>query len=64
MFLKLKNYLKSVIEESKKIVWPNKKKLIYDSATVVAFLVGTGLAITVIDGGFTKLFQLVLERLG
>lgn len=64
MFSKLKNYLISVVEESKEIVLPNRTKLGYDSATVVVFLVCTGLAVAAIDGGFTKLFQLVLERLG
>lgn len=64
MISKVKNYFISVVEESKKIVWPNKTKLVYDSATVIVFLIATGFIVAAIDGGFTKLFEIALERLG
>ncbi|PIT97569.1 preprotein translocase subunit SecE [Candidatus Berkelbacteria bacterium CG10_big_fil_rev_8_21_14_0_10_41_12] len=59
----LKEYFQSVIAESRKIVWPNRDVLLRDSATVVVFLVVSGLIVAAVDGFFTKLFEYALSKI-
>jgi preprotein translocase subunit SecE len=54
---KIKKFFKDYKSEFKKIVWPEKKDTLRQSGVVVAAIVVAGLAIFVLDTGFSKLFQ-------
>ena len=54
------DYFKSVIAESKAIVWPSKKKVYQDTVVVLLALVLGGAVIAVVDYGLNALLQKAL----
>ena len=54
---KVKKFFKDYKSEFKKIVWPEKQDTLRQSGVVVAAIVVAGLAIFVLDTGFSKFFQ-------
>ena len=56
---KIKKFFKDYKSEFKKIVWPDKKDTLRQSGIVVVALVIAGLAIFLLDTGFSKLFQAI-----
>ena len=54
---KVKKFFKDYKSEFKKIVWPEKKDTLRQSGVVVSAIVVAGIAIFVLDTGFSKLFQ-------
>jgi preprotein translocase subunit SecE len=53
------NYLKQVIAELRKVIWPNRKQMITYTSVVLAFLVFMVTLIGVVDLGLAKLVLLV-----
>ena len=54
---KIKKFFKDYKSEFKKIVWPEKKDTLHQSGVVVAAIVVVGVAVFLLDTGFSKLFQ-------
>jgi preprotein translocase subunit SecE len=52
-------YLKQVVAEMRKVIWPNRKQMISYTAVVLAFLVFMVALIGVVDLGLAKLVLLV-----
>lgn len=57
----LTNYLKSSIEELKKVAWPTRSETIRYSALVVGISVGLALAIGILDFGLTVGLEKLIE---
>ncbi len=53
------NYLKQVVGELRKVIWPNRKQMITYTAVVLAFLVFMVALVAGADYGFAKLVLLV-----
>jgi preprotein translocase subunit SecE len=53
------NYLKQVVAELRKVIWPNRKQMITYTSVVMAFLVFMTALIAGSDFGFAKLVMLV-----
>ncbi|PQM46475.1 Protein translocase subunit SecE [Mycobacterium talmoniae] len=53
------NYLKQVVAELRKVIWPNRKQMITYTSVVLAFLVFMVALIGGADYGFAKLIMLV-----
>jgi preprotein translocase subunit SecE len=53
------NYLKQVVAELRKVIWPNRKQMITYTSVVLAFLVFMVALIGGADVGFAKLVMLV-----
>ena len=53
------NYLKQVIAELRKVIWPNRKQMITYTSVVLAFLVFMVALIGVVDLGLARLVLLV-----
>jgi preprotein translocase subunit SecE len=62
--MKIKEYFKSVIAESKAIVWPSKKKVYQDTVIVIVALVVSGAFIAVVDYGLTQLLKYAILSSG
>ena len=56
---RVKKFWRDYKSEFKKIVWPDKKDTLRQSGIVVVALVIAGLAIFLLDTGFSKLFQAI-----
>ena len=54
---KIKKFFKDYKSEFKKLVWPEKKDTLRKRGIVIVALVISGLAIFLLDTGFSKLFQ-------
>lgn len=54
---KIKKFFKDYKSEFKKIVWPEKKDTLRQSGVVVGAIVVVGVAVFLLDTGFSKLFQ-------
>ena len=54
---KIKKFFKDYKSEFKKIVWPEKEDTLRQSGVVVAAIVVAGVAVFLLDTGFSKLFQ-------
>ncbi len=55
--MKVIDYFKSVVAESKAITWPSRKKVSQDTIIVVAALVAGGALIALVDYGLTELLR-------
>lgn len=55
------NYLKSSIEELKKVAWPTRSETIRYSALVVGISVGLALAIGILDFALTQGLEKLIE---
>lgn len=53
----MKEYFRSVIAESKAVVWPSKKKVYQDTIIVLLALVFGGAFIAGVDYGLTELLK-------
>ena len=53
------NYLKQVVAELRKVIWPNRKQMVNYTAVVLVFLVFMVALIGGVDLGFAKLVLLV-----
>jgi preprotein translocase subunit SecE len=53
------NYLKQVVAELRKVIWPNRKQMVNYTAVVLVFLVFMVALISGVDLGFARLMLLV-----
>lgn len=53
------NYLKQVVAEMRKVIWPNRRQMVSYTAVVLAFLVFMVVLIGLVDLGLAKLVLLV-----
>ena len=53
------NYLKQVVAEMRKVIWPNRKQMVSYTAVVLAFLVFMVALIGLVDLGLAKLVLLI-----
>ena len=53
------NYLKQVIAELRKVIWPNRKQMVSYTSVVLVFLAFMVALIGVVDLGLAKLVLLV-----
>jgi len=58
-FLFVWNYLKQVVAEMRKVIWPNRKQMVSYTAVVLAFLVFMVALIGLVDLGLAKLVLLI-----
>lgn len=58
-FLFVLNYLKQVVAELRKVIWPNRKQMVTYTSVVLAFLVFMVTLVAASDYGFAKLVLLV-----
>ena len=58
-FLFVFNYLKQVVAELRKVIWPNRKQMVTYTAVVLAFLVFMVALVAGADYGFARLVLLV-----
>ena len=58
-FLFVWNYLKQVVAELRKVIWPNRKQMVSYTGVVLAFLVFMTALIGLVDLGWAKLVLLV-----
>ncbi len=55
--MKIVEYFKSVVDETKAIVFPPRKRVVVDSSIVIVSLILGGALIGIVDFGFSKLIQ-------
>ena len=58
-FVFVYNYLKQVVAEMRKVIWPNRKQMLTYSSVVLAFLAFMVALVGLADFGLTKLVLLV-----
>ena len=58
-FLFVWNYLKQVVAELRKVIWPNRKQMVSYTTVVLVFLVFMVTLIGLVDLGLAKLVLLV-----
>ncbi len=58
-FVFVYNYLKQVVAELRKVIWPNRKQMVTYTGVVLAFLVFMMALVAGSDFGFAKLVMLV-----
>lgn len=58
-FLFVYNYLKQVVAEMRKVIWPNRKQMLTYTSVVLAFLAFMVALVGLADFGLTKLVLLV-----
>jgi len=58
-FLFVWNYMKQVVAEMRKVIWPNRKQMVSYTAVVLVFLVFMVALISAVDLGLAKLVLLV-----
>lgn len=58
-FIFVLNYIKQVVGELRKVIWPNRKQMVTYTAVVLAFLVFMVALVSAADFGFAKLVLLV-----
>ena len=58
-FLFVANYLKQVVAELRKVIWPNRKQMVSYTTVVLAFLVFMVALIGAVDLGWARLVLLV-----
>ena len=60
-FVFLYNYLKQVVAEMRKVIWPNRKQMLTYTSVVLAFLAFMVALVGLADFGLTKLVLLVFD---
>lgn len=58
-FSRMSRFVKDMIGEMKKVVWPSKKQTVNNTLVVLAFMVFMAVIIGVFDFGVVKLLQLI-----
>ena len=61
MFAKLTNYIKSSIEEMKKVTWPTKKETYNYTLLVIGLSLGVALFLGALDYIFSWLLQIAIN---
>jgi preprotein translocase subunit SecE len=61
MFSKLSNYIKSSIEEMKKVTWPTKKETYNYTVLVIGISLGVAAFLGALDYVFSTLLQIVIN---
>ena len=61
LFARIKDYVRGVVSELKKVTWPSKKEVINYSIVVVLFMIIMGIVIGVLDLGAGKLVNLLVK---
>ena len=64
MFNSFSNWVGSIATEIRAISWPSKKKVYNDTVIVVIALIVSGVALGLIDFGFTELFKMAISKIG
>jgi preprotein translocase subunit SecE len=59
---RIKAFFRGVWSELKKVHWPDRKQLITYTSVVVVFVLAVSLAISALDGVFSFLLGLLLNR--
>lgn len=57
------NYLSETIAELKKVTWLNRRDLLYLSGLVILAAAVVGLILGLIDWGFSKFIEVLIEKL-
>jgi len=61
---KLRNFLSSVRNELKRVVWPGRKLVTKATISVIIFSLAIGIYLWVLDLAFTKIISLIFELRG
>ncbi|MDD5527798.1 MAG: preprotein translocase subunit SecE [Patescibacteria group bacterium] len=61
MFAKLSNYIKSSIEEMKKVTWPTKKETYNYTVLVIGVSLGVAAFLGALDYIFSTLLQIAIN---
>jgi preprotein translocase subunit SecE len=59
LFAKLVNFIREVVGELQKVIWPTRKELITYTTVVVVFVATIATIVALLDVGFAKLVLLV-----
>jgi preprotein translocase subunit SecE len=59
LFAKLVNFIREVVGELQKVIWPTRKELITYTTVVVVFVASIATIVALLDLGFAKLVLLV-----
>jgi preprotein translocase subunit SecE len=62
MLNSVKNYIKSSIEEMKKVAWPTKKETTDYTILVIALSAGVAIYLGMLDYIFTKGLEILINR--
>lgn len=57
-------FFREAKSELKKVTWPSKSQLIHNTIIILVFIVIMAVILSVLDLGFSKLFQLATSLLG
>lgn len=63
MIKKIKDYFIGVVEEAKKVSWPSRKQLYYNTLSVIGVIAGMTIVFGLIDSGFAKLLEYFLNKI-
>jgi preprotein translocase subunit SecE len=55
-------FVREIISELKKVVWPSRREATYLTTLVIVFTVAVAIILGVIDFGFSKLLNVILLR--
>ena len=58
---RIAKFFKETKAELKKVSWPTRKQLINNTLIILAFIIITGVILSVLDIGFNKLIGLLTE---
>jgi preprotein translocase subunit SecE len=58
---KVGKFIKETRAETKKVVWPNRRYVAVATVIILVIVVITGLYVSLVDFGFTKLFGFLLR---
>jgi len=61
MFDKVKQFLKEVKTELKKVVWPTRKDTIASTSVVVILVIIIALFLGLVDFGLSRIIRLILD---
>ena len=59
---KIATFFRDLKSEFKRISWPTLKQVTKNTGIVIAFIVILGLFVVLVDLGFGKLFELILNK--
>ncbi len=62
MFKKIINFFKSIVDEAKKVIWPDKETVTRHSVMVIVTVIVSILVVAGIDYVFQKLLMLTLAQ--
>lgn len=59
---RIKGFFKGVMTELKKVHWPSKKQVAVYTGVVIVTVLVVAIAVSLVDGGLSFLFNLALNR--